>query len=379
MNEYHIRHRADGQNGSGTIADPFNGAKGIDTWLTHLRHETDLTLRIGPGVFPTMGVLALEYHQIKAGWHIHGAGMGRTILKLTGVDDSGYNCGLSTWFVDQSNVEVTDLTVDCNYGELSKGQPALELVGVMLYGNDGAVRRVRVVGAAGKRVDQGHELESFALTIRKLGGKGRGAVIEDCEVSKFGGGYVNGIALMALDGGTIRGSVRRNTIIFDQVNPTQFGINFQWCEDSDFSDNKVYGGERGIGNDTGDNSNIQFKDNYFQPDRVAAFIAKSSACIFSGNVIDLMRDGSAGLAFFNEPTIGGKVENWIVRGNVIRNRSQSKHSCGIHTNWAGAPGPTRLLVTDNLIDSTLANVLDSRAGSYVRNSDFDGRSIANLL
>lgn len=380
MNDYYIRHRADGQSGSGSVSDPFNATVGLDKWIQKIGDETDVTLDLGPGLYPTIGVLAhANNQQLKSGWRVRGAGIGRTVLKLTEVDQSGYGCVLSSWFLDQDNCEVSDLTVDCNYADIGRGGRAVELVGVMLCGDNCAIRRVRVVGACGHRVDQGAEMETFAMTVRKVAGKGRRALIEDCEVAEFGGGYVNGIALMANDGGSIRGSVRRCRVVFDKVSETQFGLNFQWCEDSDFSENEIYGGERGIGNDTGDNYNIRFRDNYFQPDRVATFIGKSSSCIFSGNVVDLTRDGSCALAFYNDPAIGGKVDNWIVQQNIFRNRGNTEGSYGVITNWSGSPSPTRLLVSDNLIDSTLGNVLDSRAGAYARNSDFSGRSIANLL
>ena len=90
--------RADGQPGTGTASDPFDGSTQakFDRLLVGLNQAkvTNLTIHLGPGTFLTLG--AADWRnpndlsdpctgwRMDAGWKLAGAGLGNTTVKLAG-------------------------------------------------------------------------------------------------------------------------------------------------------------------------------------------------------------------------------------------------------------------------------------------------------
>jgi hypothetical protein len=151
--EVWIASRTDGQKGSGTEDDPYDGSSqsALDSLLGTFAPNT--TVHLGPGNFQTQGFASgvIGGWQPKSGQRILGAGYEQTILKLVNASSSsGLTAaigGPSTNFL--VGFEVSDLAVDCNLA----GQPipigqafapvacaAISVSGTHIY-----INRVRVI------------------------------------------------------------------------------------------------------------------------------------------------------------------------------------------------------------------------------------------
>lgn len=150
--EIFIARRKDGQKGSGTVDDPYDGstASAFDGIMTNA--IAGATIRLGPGVYPSQGGPTLLP---KSGQRIVGSGIHATTIKLTIAVPLR---GTSHYVVDQrldllDSYEISDLTIDCNLAGQpnttgpngSDGYPRIAVGAINLHGSNIVVRRVRVI------------------------------------------------------------------------------------------------------------------------------------------------------------------------------------------------------------------------------------------
>ena len=147
--DYWIAIRNDGKNGNGTINDPFDGSSGkLDAIFLAFAKDKNLTFNLAAGTYGTVGIANGNFEQLKEGWQIKGAGVGRTIVKLIDFykdthPQGGFNICFTTWYKNVNNVTVQDLTIDCNYWELYFLRPRLGLSAIRLYGNRNKIKKQR--------------------------------------------------------------------------------------------------------------------------------------------------------------------------------------------------------------------------------------------
>ena len=145
--------RGDGQRGSGTISDPYDGhvdslgASKFDA-VMNLPQVTagNIVVHLGPGVYITKGYSdaspAVGW-SARAGMTIVGSGIDVTILQVSGVDGGGHWYGVGHPLGVGNQVDgfrISDLTIDCGY-VTSPVSTAFGAVRVM--GSFARIQRVR--------------------------------------------------------------------------------------------------------------------------------------------------------------------------------------------------------------------------------------------
>lgn len=115
-----IAARTDGQPGSGTQDDPYDGStqQKFDAVMTNLQGLTNLGINLGAGTFRTS---TAKSWSVRRGWVIAGAGMDETIIQLSGSLAGmhfGVSCLTSNPSMATDNVVIHDLTCDANWDEL---------------------------------------------------------------------------------------------------------------------------------------------------------------------------------------------------------------------------------------------------------------------
>ncbi len=206
-----IAFRTDGLPGSGTLDDPYNGstATQFDTVVNGIAANS--TIHVLAGTFQTRGNLAWT---LKSGQKFRGSGIAVTTLQLV-------NAATDATVVSSasgSEMEVSDLTLDCNYVS-----GALTFGGVQLYGSKNSIRRVKVINAAGQHLN----FICYAITIGGLStGDSVGNIIEDSELSSYQGGSCYGIYMSGLGTYAITGTIRHNTVFLGTSNGSfAFSVN----------------------------------------------------------------------------------------------------------------------------------------------------------
>jgi hypothetical protein len=169
--------RDDNLSGSGTQDNPYNGSTDtlLDGVLSNATLITDgMTLIFGPGVFQTKGLGAQA-----AGWSVRnqtriiGSGINSTVLQLLGAQPAASgtarvaiisSSGIAT------DVEISDLTLDVNLSRQPKAADGSNALicgqGVLIYGNNIVIRRVRVINwGTYTSLQVANSLECFPLYI----------------------------------------------------------------------------------------------------------------------------------------------------------------------------------------------------------------------
>lgn len=366
--------REDNAPGSGTASDPFNAsAGGLDTRLRELfsvSKAVNLHIRLLPGIYPTQGNLMWRP---RSGWKIHGAGIDVTTLRLMNISNN-VSAVVGTYANEsQSNMEVCDLTVDCNYSPANPNKASA----VSLSGSRNAIRRVKAVNAYGDPPVS----ETFVLAIGTGGLQSDGNVIEDCEVSSFKGSYCIAIGFGAPVGSTkYIGGIIRGNHVYDlrftrgqSIGTAYGGGNMR---DVIIENNFSERCDIAVNIDTGKSLNVIFRGNHFLGCKVRGiglFGTELDNFVLEDNVIEVdFASRDFGIACGDQ---GGfyKLTNFKIRNNILRSMS------GLNSPAGGiALSITKgdsFLVTGNRIESTLRNYFPSPGLVLFDNTDFSGKPI----
>jgi hypothetical protein len=183
--------RSDGSPGRGTSDNPYDAstASRFDMLMQHIAPNTQIILQ--PGVYFTRGADAFS---LKPGWHIQGAGMGLTTIKLFGHYAPGQKHGHFTSTSRTDDVQIRNLTCDGN--ATGWKWPAHQVIGgIFVYGSRTLVENVEVVNCYGDSV---LNQEQFSiLTGGARGdpfGEATDCVIRNCWTHRYapGANYTNG-------------------------------------------------------------------------------------------------------------------------------------------------------------------------------------------
>ncbi len=145
-----IAARTDGVAGTGTSNNPYDGHTAVlfDRIMQGLTPY--MVVHLGPGLFKTTGSAGYnpDGFYLPVGCKIIGAGMDLTTLRCVyypaAAGVNGHPVLQNRMDVDGDGVEVTDLTVDCNWQNLGAAA-ATKMGAVSLSGNHAAIRRVRAI------------------------------------------------------------------------------------------------------------------------------------------------------------------------------------------------------------------------------------------
>ena len=209
--------------GGGTAIDPFSTPDADSFFdLIHGQRKVDgtnfvipenSTIHLMPGVFEVRdGFVADKCPRtcltVKHGWKVQGAGMYATTLRAVRlpaklapngtivIAGSGGVCNNWEWPVD--NVEVSDLTVDCNL----QAQKAVKVMSAInLSGSNNRIRRLRAINWGSKDEHECFVVATVAHYQPRTGGY-HGGVIEECLVEQPAPvRHVNGSSAICVGGG----------------------------------------------------------------------------------------------------------------------------------------------------------------------------------
>lgn len=200
--EIWIAVRTDGLTGTGTQADPFDGStpERFDAVMRSFFFTPNVAIHLtGLGPFRT-------YHNhnwlVRSGWVISGDGMYSTTVQIV-----GNVAGMRDVVVFRSDPNVTtdyvtisDLTIDCNWAELSTtadtgsgGEKNIKTAAVLVWGSNNLLERIRCINSYGSLANK---LEQFAIFLSgPRSGDGTNNIIRECRAELPQGTCGNPFAL----------------------------------------------------------------------------------------------------------------------------------------------------------------------------------------
>ena len=226
--EIWIAVRADGLPGSGTQDDPFDGstAAKLDALLSSFQSTPNLAVHLsGAGPFRTD---VRHSWRIRPGWVLSGDGMYSTTLQIGGnvAGMLGTTVVTSDSNFATDNVTIRDLTIDCNWPELSltantisNGEKLFTATAVAIFGSNNLLQRVRCINNYGSGANR---KECFTIVLGgPPDGDGTNDIIVDCRAELPHGTYGNAFAL----GGWVRGTTSYLLRDSKVLSSTVIGIN----------------------------------------------------------------------------------------------------------------------------------------------------------
>jgi len=377
-NEFWISTAATGINGTGTLDRPFDGStqSNFDYWLHWLPPNS--TLHIMGGTYQTAGRSYLKLGwNVKTGQKILGSGIDVTVLQL--IPGTPDDTGVLGSYADAcgSNMEVSDLTLDCNY---TPPNP-VTYHGVALYGTRNAVRRVKVINAA----HFGGNTESFAIDLssgfaQQINSDGN--IIEECEVSQYRGGALSAYAMNGDSGPNywISGIIRNNRVFLAGTNCcTQVGIGGAYTYNFLVEGNYVDGAAMGFYADTGGFTNTTVAHNTFKNCFYGVALQGTTRqnLTFSFNTVLLNPNRfvySASAFRFNS---NGHYTNVVIFGNNVG--LDGSPVAGVPYYFLAPANVTGLLVANNTVDANLRSSLSGCTGvNMFNNADRYGNALTGL-
>ena len=334
--------------GDGTVAarplDASTAAK-LEQVLDRLAGEQGhygdgLVLRFLPGNYETYGI------RMRPRWHIVGAGIGTTNLKL--VPGTGHRNIKSAYHSvigggwgpqrlvkrDFNNIRVADLSLDCNWrGMKAALGPILKKAsGIDLLAREALVERVRVsrFGAVGGRPSWRE-----VFPIRVISGLGDGASlpgyrdslieIRHCVVEDFVRGpstgtawpYCTGIMVSHRGADSVNGTVRAR-VHHNEIQNITNGIAFggAFLQRADFYENTVTNCGIGFNFDTGGNRGVVIRDNHFLACVGGGSVNDGRAFVIRDNIFRLIAPHAARFNYWhNGLRLWDHTRGFVVTGN----------------------------------------------------------------
>jgi len=357
-----IADRTDGQAGTGSLSDPYDGssAEKLDTLLRG-RSESgvaNLIVCIGPGTFQTEGtgdyVIGPGHvnkdhpagFTVNRGWKIHGAGEDRTTLQLA--DLFKYPNGkllegiiIGTYNFGSSGVEVSHMTLDDNYPALkARYKSDLELIGVMLRSGHGHqwIHNIHVMNTSG----EGPEDFPVGITSPNATPENSDNVIEYVTMDHWFGGLCTAIVIA---GGS--GEIRHNTVTGYQI-----GYGGWSMLDVKFHDNTARETGYGFNIDSLENSKIEIAFNLIQRPQLYGIVVGGS-----GHFTDFSIHDNTIVA--GPKTVYGLVFQGNVQGaHVLRNKITANGSTANVTGFIEKNSQNlNNVFQENVVNSSFKNSL----------------------
>jgi hypothetical protein len=342
--QVYIAIRTDGLPGIGTQTDPYNGSTPakFDALMNSFQYTPNLGIHlVGPGPFRTYAGHTWFVH---SGWVISGDGMNSTTIQMVGsaaglhydVDVFKSDAKLST-----DNVTIRNLTIDCNWAELSKtastgpgGEKSIKTGGVLLWGSNNLIDHVRCINSYGS-FEVGMEESTIWLAASRFADSTNNA-IQYCRVESPQGTHMSPFGLTG--GNSTLSYLMTNSKV---IGCTAVGVNNGLG--STFS-NHVVGFDTG-GVNMANVKNVTIDGNTFIDCQSAAYIDIGSCDGLTVTNNTVIR-GWDGVGIGNS---GSLRRNILIRGNNmnIQNRVINGLSNGILLNSAATS--TNVTIDSNTI------------------------------
>ena len=355
--------------GLGTLDNPFDASTQLkfDTIMSNL--PACSTIHLLAGTYQTEG---WNTWQIKSGQKLLGSGINVTIIQLTNASPGTVVMGCAPP-ANTTNIEVADLTVDCDPTVVAGNYAGIDIVG-----NHAIVRRVKVIHCAAL------SQEEWAISL-----SGLNDLIEDCLVTDFATAGCDGMQIggsaFTFGSGTIRG----NQIIGD-INQEEIGINGSFVNGYLVKDNFIYGIQTAFYNDTGGQTNVIITDNIFKNVRGGIgyaggggytkqniTISDNTIMLTTNNVIAWNGVQAIGITYY--------ATNMNIIGNIVGWYNPPSPDYVGYGHFLGmGPGDGGIVVANNRVESSFVNSYDGSsglpAGSIIafNNYDLKGNWLANL-
>ena len=194
--------RTDGQAGSGTESDPYDGST-MDKFDAIMGDNSKTppytTIHLGPGTFRT-SIKGIWF--VKSGWILEGQGIDVTTVQMGGNASGmhGIGCFTSNPNVATDNVIIRDLTCDANWAEISTtadtgagGEKNIKTGVVMICGSNNLIERLRSINTYGSWANLQEQFAIFLCGPRSADGTNN--VIQFCRAELPQGNYGNPFAL----------------------------------------------------------------------------------------------------------------------------------------------------------------------------------------
>jgi len=306
----------------------------FDALMFSFRYTPNLGIHLGAGVFRTA---ATHLWYIKSGWVVEGAEMYSTTVQLGGDASTIYGavCLRSDPGLATDNVTIRNLTVDCNWAELSLTAPAgaggeknFKTMAVALFGSNNLVDHVRCINNYGSAAN--HK-EPFAVFLGgPTSGDGTNNIIQFCRVEQPRGNYGSAFGLAGWMNSVPYYRVTNSKV----VSCTVVGVN-----------TGLVSGFTSGGVNLANVKDCQVDSSTFTDCQGAAYIDTGSVDGLQVTNNTVIR-GWQGVGFANEEF---PKQNVLVSGNnfLIQNRVPGGGSYGVVTSLAQI---TNLTVTNNTIN-----------------------------
>lgn len=350
-NEFWISTNATGNiypNG-GTLDSPLDGSTEATFDTNMYALPPNSVIHLLPGLFQTEPSWSYG-GWVKTGDKIIGSGIDVTVVQCLSTTHDNLPVIVNYNFASCFNVEISDLTVDANSVPPSVGHH-----GVSIEGSENAIRRVKVINNYGTEEIIAIALQNFYLPDSK------GNIIEDCVVSNYLGGTVDGIGL---GGGSptnmISGIIRNNRVYFPVVeNLSVYPMSDAFMYNTLIEGNYLSGGQVDIHCDTGGFNNTIIAHNFLENclNAIAPYTVGTNEdhITIAFNDIDLIWTNNYNSVAFN--FWGGTQSDIKIFGNTIQVSGSGSSGAYIMT----ANDITGLEFANNSVDSLLASNQETTA------------------
>ena len=240
QSEIYLSARADGKDGTGMAADPFDASTQAKFDAVFASLKPSSTVHIGAGTFHTKGVASFT---LPANTKVRGAGMEVTRL----IQDGTGKAHAGVFQGEAGGYEIEDLSIDCGFENQRKvnGVIKCNASAINLRGSHMAVRRCRVKNY-GSPYDQECG-ENFAVSMWQANNTdGEDMVAEDCVFTGMSSLSPCGCSVLTISGGPSKGDVQlpnwtRGALIrrnhFMGYHPGCHGITMSGCQGCIAEDN----------------------------------------------------------------------------------------------------------------------------------------------
>jgi hypothetical protein len=374
--------------GNGFLSTPFYGD--FDAIINSQPANT--LFHLLPGTFSSRGnANNAGDPYLLAGDRLRGAGIDITTIQRNSSFYGYANTNASevrTIYANADNVQVSDLTVDCNGSNTSSNK----YEAIHYYGNRDIVRNVKAINASGNSTNG---TEAFVFFLEYTNPPATyGDYIEDCIVTNVLGTYVNGI--QAAGDTTVMNNHVYLPVITNVLElnnpPTQnfyVGINVAAANNPSVINNYVYGGLYSFYADTGNITNILAFGNHFINCWYGVDITCQSVdtLFIIHNTIDLNTNslayGRAGIQLNNVNTnyspfvkiriAGNNTKYW---NNFTNGLQGSQYSIALYSTISTNISGVQIL--DNFVPAIMPTLLQGTGIWGANNTDEHGNLVTNL-
>ena len=372
--DVYITKRTDGEAGSGTEIDPFDGSTKakVDAILANYSSIPGMTIHFGAGTFDTDGWSAWT---INDNWTILGAGVDVTILKQQTLrDNSGSSAGASGIIfggsgTDFENLRVENITLDANWSALHAAHPGYSHSSSFgVNAGNGTLKNVHVINAGGTG-----DVEVFALGFQSASAPAL-AIIENCVVDDVDSDNVTAIWISEESntnppvGGT---AIIRNCLV-DGNGSGGIGYQINGYSNGLLEGNTAKNVKYGYFHDTDHQNNLIIANNSLVGTDAAIDLTGAS-----GSVVDhvsIVNNWLEATGASSEVIGTVYATNVRISGNTIINASGNTVQPIETKNDA-----TTNVIEDNLFSNTVANTSGAPlVGRFWNNKKLDGSTISFL-